>query len=394
MKVARPMAAGIALIASIVFAVAVSLISFSGGFESTVPVTLRSERAGLVMEPDAKVKIDGVVVGRVGRIDQSSDSAILHLNIDESAIGLIPANVTGQIKATTVFGAKYVEFDLPDDPSSQRLVRGAVVMSTNVTTEVNSVFENISNIMAAIEPDKLNATLGAIAEGLRGRGADLGITLDDANVILERVNVRSETLTRDLQNTGGASNILADSADSILSIIDNATVTSQTVVEKRTDVDRILLSAIGLGNEGAEFLGSNNAALQDTLRLLVPTTALLNKYEPVLRCVPRETVKDYHRVSGFAGTNTGYSLDLDVGLVLGDDAYKYPENLPINAAKGGPYGQPGCYPTPTREIGIVPYQVMNTGAMLNGFGTYTPRLGNPPFVDYLFGDITSIRSGQ
>ena len=39
---------------------------FAGTLRSFVPVTLTSDRAGLVMETGAKVKMRGVEVGRVG----------------------------------------------------------------------------------------------------------------------------------------------------------------------------------------------------------------------------------------------------------------------------------------------------------------------------------------
>ncbi len=61
---ARPLA-GLATVAvvAVIFAVAVGL--FQGSFTETVPVTVISQRAGLVMNPDAKVKMRGVQVGKV-----------------------------------------------------------------------------------------------------------------------------------------------------------------------------------------------------------------------------------------------------------------------------------------------------------------------------------------
>ena len=37
----------------------------------------------------------------------------------------------------------------------------------------------------------------------------------------------------------------------------------------------------------------------------------------------------------------GRTLQLDVALLLGNDPYAYPDNLPIVAAKGGPGGAAG-----------------------------------------------------
>ena len=41
---------------------------FTGTLKSTVPVTLASDRSGLVMESNAKVKLRGVQVGRVASV--------------------------------------------------------------------------------------------------------------------------------------------------------------------------------------------------------------------------------------------------------------------------------------------------------------------------------------
>ena len=44
--------------------------------------------------------------------------AKITLDVDREYIELIPANVVADIKATTVFGNKYVAFSSPKDPAS------------------------------------------------------------------------------------------------------------------------------------------------------------------------------------------------------------------------------------------------------------------------------------
>ena len=63
----------------------------------------------------------------------------------------IPANVEAQIRATTAFGAKYVDLIYPPDPSPKRLSAGAVLRSRNVSTEVNTVFENLVGVLKQID---------------------------------------------------------------------------------------------------------------------------------------------------------------------------------------------------------------------------------------------------
>lgn len=144
--------------------------AFAGTFRSYVPVTLTADRSGLVMETGAKVKMRGVQVGRVSQINGGSGPPTLRLEIDPDQIKFIPANVSAQIKATTAFGAKFVDLVYPADPSPRRLSAGAVLKSNNVTTEVNTVFQNVVNLLDMVDPAKLNAVLTAVADGVRGMG--------------------------------------------------------------------------------------------------------------------------------------------------------------------------------------------------------------------------------
>ncbi len=63
--------------------IALTWALFNGSFRQYVPVTLTSDRAGLVMEVGAKVKMRGVQVGRVGSIAGGARSG-------ESATGAGP----------------------------------------------------------------------------------------------------------------------------------------------------------------------------------------------------------------------------------------------------------------------------------------------------------------
>jgi len=105
----------------------VTTTAFAGTFRSYVPVTLTSDRAGLVMETNAKVMLRGVQVGRVSQIGESNNAASLRLEIDPDQVRYIPANVQAQISATTAFGAKFVELVYPENPSPKRLTAGAVL---------------------------------------------------------------------------------------------------------------------------------------------------------------------------------------------------------------------------------------------------------------------------
>ena len=179
--------AGAGLALFIVVVVALSLLLFVRAFDSRVPITVRSDRAGLVMEADASVRSRGVEIGNVKRIIQEYDGATLELEVDPAALEAIPANSPVSIGSNTIFGAKSVDFQAPTTPDTATLQRGDVVQASNVTTEVNTLFQDLSDLLIAIEPDKLNATLGAISGALDGRGEQLGQTVTDLNDYLQEI---------------------------------------------------------------------------------------------------------------------------------------------------------------------------------------------------------------
>ena len=132
----RPLA-GLATVVAIAAIVALAVSLFRGSFTPTVPVTVISQRAGLVMNPDAKVKMRGVQVGKVTSIDSQADgTAAIHLAMDPSQLHLIPSNVGVDIASSTVFGAKFVQFTEPSQPAAQRLHAGQVIDSQHVMVEI------------------------------------------------------------------------------------------------------------------------------------------------------------------------------------------------------------------------------------------------------------------
>jgi phospholipid/cholesterol/gamma-HCH transport system substrate-binding protein len=357
---------------------------FVGAFRSFIPVTLTSDRSGLVMESSAKVKMRGVVVGRVAGIVGGSSPVRLKLEIDPDMVKYIPTNVGAQIRASTTFGAKFVDLIYPAHPSSERLKAGAVLTSSNVSTEVNTVFQNVVDVLKQIKPDKLNAVLTAISDGVRGRGEQIGQAITDTNQILTALNARSETIRDDLRAATGFGDAYSTAAQDISHILDTAATTSTTITNQQSDLDALLLNAIGLAHSGTDILGATGKPLTDATTILEPTTALLLKYSPSNTCMllGGERYLDHSARESVGGN--GYSSILDLSITLANDQYRYPDNLPKVAAKGGPGGKPSCGSLP--DVGKaypVQYTVTNTGWGTGLDLRPNPGIAHPWWVNFL-----------
>ena len=358
---------------------------YNGTFRSYVPVTLTSDRSGLVMETGAKVKLRGVEVGRVSTITGGDARASLELALYPDQIQFIPANVGAQIQATTAFGAKFVDLVYPPDPSPDRLAAGAVLRSTNVSTEVNTIFGNLSELLQMVDPAKLNAVLTAVADGVRGKGERMGQAAEDLNTVLTALNERNETIREDWRLFKNFNDTYAAVASDIITILDGASTTSATLVNRSSELDALLLNTIGLSRSGTELLASSKDSFVDLVEVLEPTTGLLHEYSPVYTCFLQGATwfLDNGGFDVWGGAN-GRSIQLDVGLLFGNDPYKYPENLPIIAAKGGPGGRPGCGSLPDATKNFPVRQlVANTGWGPGLDIRPNPGIGHPCWANYL-----------
>ncbi|WP_099023026.1 MCE family protein [Mycolicibacterium palauense] len=347
---------------------------FNGSFRRSVPVTLESERAGLVMEVGAKVKLRGVQVGRVGSITGGRDPVSLQLELDPDKVRYLPSNVQARIASTTVFGSKYVDLMLPEDPSTKVLAAGDVLHSQNVSTEVNTVFQDLVGVIKKIDPAKLNSVLSAVAEGVRGQGPRMGEATTSANEVLTALNARSDAIGEDWRAFRDFNDTYAAAAPDIIRILDAASTTSATIADHTHDLDSLLVNVIGFSTSGTQLLGPNKDNLVTAVNTLRPTTGLVNKYNPELTCLilGAKNAIDFGQADYTGGAN-GKSLIVDSALLLGDDPYRYPQNLPVNGAKGGPGGRPGCGSLPDVADNW-PVRALITNS---GFGTGLDYRPNP-----------------
>lgn len=363
--------AGLATFVSVGFIVFVAIGLFHGSFTESVPITVISPRAGLVMNPDAKVELHGVQVGSVASIENRPDgTAAIHLAMDPAQVHLIPENVRVDVTSTTVFGAKYVHLVAPATPVPQTIQRGQVIQGDHVTVEINTVFERLSAVLSTIEPEKVNQTLTAIASALSGRGEKFGDVVSNLDATLAELDPSLPSLSHDIDAAPTVLEAYADATPGLLRTVRNATSLSRTIVQDQSNLDALLASTIGLADIGNDVVGANRQPLSDVLKLLNPVTGLTNEYNGALYCalagaIPMAKLPPM-RLPG---------AEVMASFQWGAERYRYPGDLPKVAAKGGPHcvGLPQV-PFETRppyvvaDVGTNPWKYGNEGIVLNVAG--------------------------
>ncbi|AHH18075.1 Mce family protein MceA [Nocardia nova SH22a] len=370
----------ILVVAGIVWAV---LGSYQQRFDDWVRVTVIADRTGLVMDRGARVSMTGVQVGEVTGIDYHGDQARLSLRLHRSSLASIPANVDAQITSTTVFGAKYVSLNAPATAASTaRLAAGATIDISHVTVEINTVFEQLTDLMRAVDPAQLEATLGALATALQGRGERLGTAIDHASAVLTQLNAADPGIGDLLRTAAPTSTLYGDISPELMRTLSALTSTGTTITDKQQQLAKALSSATTVADTGSDLLAHNGSQLADVLRLLAPTSSLAAEYAPEIPCLFQGiTASNTTNPDAYAGQP---GVKMFAGLTPGVSPYKYPDDLPKVNATGGPH----CLGLPyTDPVEPAPYVVTDTG--VNPFDPSRQGVGlrqqPSDLVGYLFG---------
>lgn len=327
--------AATAMIVSLVVIVALAAGQFLGWFQDTKTVTVFAPRAGLVMNPDAKVKLRGVTVGHVASVEEIGDQAELKLAMNSGQLSSVPGNVRADIKSNTVFGAKAVNLVVPTDGPRGTLTAGDEINADHVVVELNTVYQQLVGLLAETQPEKLNVVLGAVDEALSGRGKKIGDSLVKLNDILGKTNRHLPELNRMFEEAAGATNVYADVMPDLMRTVDNATVVGDTLVENSANLDKLLVNVTGMARSGNGVLSKSKKDLMSTLSDLNPVTDLLGYQSPGLRCFITAASDAADTAGPFLGGRNGMLL-LDAALLPGQDPYRYPQDLPEVGGDGPP----------------------------------------------------------
>jgi phospholipid/cholesterol/gamma-HCH transport system substrate-binding protein len=378
--------AGLVLVVVSAVVLALVYLLFRGSFTPTTQLTMIAARAGLSMDPGSKVTYNGVEIGRVAKIQQIQQNGVpkakFTLDVDPKYLRLIPANVDANLKATTVFGNKYVSFISPKNPSPRRITSRDVIDASAVTTEFNTLFETVVSISQKVDPVELNATLSATAQALDGLGTKFGQAIVNGNDILADLNPRQAQFQHDVGQLANLGDVYAAASPDLWDALRNAVTTARTLNNQQHNLDAALMAALGVASTGAQVFERGGPYLVRGTQDLIPTSQLLDQYSPELYCMIRHYYDVAPKVAKLLGNN-GYALHSSGTFTGAGNPWVYPDNLPRVNAHGGPEGRPGCWQTTTHDLWPAPYLVTDTGASLapyNHFG-----LGQPLAIDYVWG---------
>lgn len=393
---ARRRLTGIAFLLVLCLLVWLSIAVYQKRFTDVATVTLRTDSVGNEMHPHADVKLRGRVIGEVRDITADGTGARLTLALQPGALKDVPANVTAQMLPTTLFGERYVALITPPQPSVRHLTAGSEIGQDRSADaiELEKVLQNLLPLLTAVRPDKLSATLTALAQALQGRGEELGQTFVRLDHYLGELNPQLPTLNRDIAELVRVSRVYGQAAPDLLNALTELTMTSRTIVDERAGLGGLYDSVTASARDITDWLRANAPVVIRLSADSRPTLEKLARYSPEFPCTLK-TLADFVPVMDRAlGKGTGeHGLHVTVHVVPSLGEYVPGRDTPVYDAGGGPH----CYSVPYRgtvtdgtDLGVVnsPGENDLVNALLTPTGgAAKPKTGLPDWSSVLVGPI-------
>lgn len=319
--------------------VAASLAAYKGVFSRDVEVTLQATAVGNALHVGSDVKFLGVPVGKVAAIRPQGGGATIRLAIDSDEASSIPRTSVVRMTPESLFGERYVSIvPVSGEPGAMGSAAAGRTTGTAATRsmaveglrsgdrlrqdtsdqalQAEDLFESLMPLLQAVQPAKLNATLGELATALGGQGRATGDAIVQWGSYLAELRPYVPALARDLDLLGRVSHAYADASPALLRGLATLTTTTGTLAEKHEELTTLLKASTSAAGEGATWLEHNSNSLVGLSRESRAVLEVLARYAPLFPCVSASIVQLMPRMDSALGKGTGEpGLHADVQVV-------------------------------------------------------------------------------
>lgn len=336
---------GLGFVALVIGGVALSIAGFNHAFDTYTTVSLETDKVGNQLGKKADVKARGLIVGHVEEVIPTAEGATLKLQLEPDKAKLVPKGASARILPKTLFGERFVSLEFPQS-GGPSLANGDVIPQdrSESATELYAAFEQLLPVLQAVQPQKLNSTLTAMANALRGRGTEFGQTLSEMGAYFGELNPHLPALRQNLDELAKFSNNLADAAPDVLATLENFRTSSKTLVAKQQSLQSVYNSVVAMSTDLESFISANKDNMIRVGQVSKPTLKLLAKYSPEIPCVTEqmaEAVPIINKALGKGTKNPG----LRAKVVISPNRGEYEPNrdeAEFNLTGPGGYRGPWC----------------------------------------------------
>ncbi|MGH2786631.1 MAG: MCE family protein [Actinomycetota bacterium] len=174
----------------------------SGVLEQPMRVTADFAASGGVFTGQ-EVTYRGVVIGSVGDPELNDGGVDIELLIEPEWDGLIPAEVTAEVKSKSAVGEQYVNLTPAGSGSEEMLADGATIArsATHLPVDFQELLASLDEVLSDVGPERTRRVIQNLAAGLRGRSEDISSILESLGTLSDAFADTSPEQRRLLANS-------------------------------------------------------------------------------------------------------------------------------------------------------------------------------------------------
>jgi len=241
----------------------------------------------LDLVPLAVVKLDGVKVGVVEKLDLSPDLvAEATLKIKKEV--LLPSTVTARIGQSSLLGEKYVELVPGSAPTADgatratQMVPGALIPKekTGAAVEVEQLLGAVSVLLNGGGIGHLQQISQELSATLDGREGTVRQLLRDLDASVSAINERRGDIVKALEGTDRFARTLADQSGSIEQALDVLPTGIRVLADQEAELTRALVTLGSFGRVAERVIRRSSSDVVANLKLLNPILKEIAKAAP------------------------------------------------------------------------------------------------------------------
>ena len=337
MNTAGRIARGAAAAAVLLVGSSVTVAASAGAFDGSPVVTSSVQIVGSPIRPESAVQFRGVRVGTLDGVEPEpgGERSRLVMRMEPGALDRIPRGAAVRILPLTLFGDQVVDLAPPAGGGPVGIAPGTALPAddTTATVALYTAYQDLYDLLNRVQPAKIQAVLGALADALRGRGTDLGVSIDQLHRTGEKLDPLLDTIGPTLDTVSGIGDRLAAAAPDLVATLDDATAVSRFLVDRRDDIAVLLAGGIGLSDETTRLFADN----RDTAISIIRSG---DAVAGVLAEKPTGFPDVFDAAAGFGRASTGLSNRTDLSAVVTiEGIHSY---TPRDCPRYGPLAGPNC----------------------------------------------------
>ncbi len=216
----------------------------------------------------ARVRVDGVDVGRVTAIDTEDFLAQVRMRIPVRIA--LTDKATAELRITTPLGEGFVELD--PGQGTTTLADGATLplTSTSTTAGVEDMLSAASLLLSGGGLGQLKTVITELNQALDSKRGDTGRLLRSLNSVLDSFNQRSDDIDRTLDALDGLSGTLATRRDTLLAALKDTAPAAQLLADNTHKLTELLVKLQGFATVADRVVRQTREDLVATLREIQP----------------------------------------------------------------------------------------------------------------------------